>query len=155
MTPHIDEEPTVSQRRGAVRVLALLAFFFAVLGLDATGQQTGPRLPPLIISSTYGRDLFEFYCATCHGRDARGGGPAAAALRTPPPDLTMTAARNGGVFPKTRVEALVAGERDLPAHGSREMPVWGPIFGALDQNDRMNRVRLANIVDYIASIQTK
>jgi hypothetical protein len=54
------------------------------------------------------------------------------------------------------VKALVTGERDMPvAHGSREMPVWGPIFHALDPNDRLNRVRIANIVDYLASIQSK
>jgi mono/diheme cytochrome c family protein len=104
----------------------------------------------------YGRDLFEFYCATCHGRDGKGGGPVVSALRVPPPDLTTIAARNAGVFSKARIEAFVTGERDMPpSHGSREMPVWGPIFTALDPDDRLNRVRIANIVDYIASIQMK
>ena len=41
------------------------------------------------------------------------------------------------------------------AHGSRDMPVWGPIFRSLDSSDARNRVRIANIVDYVASIQTK
>ena len=35
-----------------------------------------------------GRDLFESYCATCHGRDGKGAGPVAGALKTPPADLT-------------------------------------------------------------------
>jgi hypothetical protein len=74
----------------------------------------------------------------------------------PPPDLTRIAARNGGTFPRARVEAFVTGDQDLPpAHGSKEMPVWGPIFRGLDPNDRSNPVRIANIVDYIASIQAK
>jgi hypothetical protein len=41
------------------------------------------------------------------------------------------------------------------AHGSREMPVWGPIFRGLDPNDRLNRVRIRNIVEYLASMQAK
>jgi mono/diheme cytochrome c family protein len=102
-----------------------------------------------------GRDLFEFYCATCHGRDGRGRGPTASALKTPPADLTKIAARNGGTFPRARVAGLVTGDDVLgtPAHGSREMPVWGPIFHALDSSETVNKVRIANIVDHLQSIQ--
>jgi hypothetical protein len=74
----------------------------------------------------------------------------------PPPDLTALAVRNGGTFPHARVEELVTGDRDVPpAHGSRDMPVWGPIFRGLDPDDRLNRVRIGNIVEYLAAIQTK
>ena len=120
-------------------------------------QTTGPQNPSLVISSMSGRDLFAFYCASCHGRDGHGSGPAVPALRVPPPDLTTIATRNGGTFPHARVESFVTGDRDqlTPAHGSKEMPVWGPIFGGLDPNDTMNKVRVANIVGYIESIQAK
>jgi len=144
----------MSQVRVFVGLSGLLVLS-AILHLAAHTGQTGPANPPLIISSVSGRDLFEFYCASCHGRDGNGKGPVAPALRVPPPDLTRIAARNDGVFPKARIEALLTGDRNIPpAHGSSDMPVWGPIFSALDSNDRMNRVRIANIVDYIASIQT-
>jgi mono/diheme cytochrome c family protein len=127
-----------------------------LLHAGASAQTTGPTNPPLVISSMYGRDLFEFYCASCHGRDGTGGGPAVRALRVTPPNLTRIAARNRGMFPRTRVEAFVTGDLEVPAaHGSKEMPVWGPIFRGLDPNDRANRVRITNIVDYIASIQAK
>lgn len=143
----------MSQLRVFVSASGLLVLS-AVLHSAAQTGQTGPTNPPLMISSVYGRDLFEFYCAACHGRNGKGQGPVAPALRVPPPDLTRIAARNGGVFPKARVEALLTGDQNMPpAHGSSEMPVWGPIFSALDSNDRMNRVRIANIVDYIASMQ--
>ena len=120
-----------------------------------SAQTTGPANPPLVLSSMYGRDLFEFYCATCHGRNGKGGGPAAPALRTLPPDLTTLAARAGGTFPKARVEAFVTGSPagGPAAHGSSEMPVWGPIFKGLDSNDTMNRIRVSNIVGHIESIQ--
>jgi len=144
----------MSQVRVFVGVSGLLVLS-TILHLAAHTRQTGPTNPPLIISSVSGRDLFEFYCASCHGRDGNGKGPVAPALRVPPPDLTRIAARNDGVFPKARIEALLTGDRNIPpAHGTSDMPVWGPIFSALDSNDRMNRVRIANIVDYIASIQT-
>ena len=104
-----------------------------------------------------GRDLYADTCATCHGRDGRGDGPVASALRVRPPDLTTIARRNGGSFRREQVEIFVTGDQvRLPsAHGSTDMPVWGPIFRALDVNDTKNKVRVANIVDYIGSIQVK
>jgi mono/diheme cytochrome c family protein len=112
--------------------------------------------PPLVIASMTGRDLFQFYCATCHGRDAKGAGPAAAALKTPPADLTRIAARNGNQFPRAAVTAFVADAKPMiPAHGSAEMPVWGPIFRALDSSDTRAKMRIDNLVDFLESMQTK
>jgi mono/diheme cytochrome c family protein len=123
----------------------------------ASAQTTGPQIPPLAIRSVAGRDLFEFYCATCHGRDGKGRGPAAAALKIPPPDLTRLAVRNGGTFPRQRVEAFVTngGSVLTPPHGSSDMPVWGPVFRSLDPSDTMVKIRIANVVEYIGSIQAK
>jgi mono/diheme cytochrome c family protein len=140
--------------------LSLLAGVLALLAVSlahgsSAGQTTGPNNPPLVISSVYGRDLFEFYCASCHGRDGKGGGPVVSALKALPPDLTTIAARNNGSFPRARVEGFVTGaqEAPTPAHGSRDMPVWGPIFRGLDADDRMNAIRIENVVGYIESIQ--
>ena len=128
-----------------------------LLHAGAFTQTTGPTNPPLVISSMYGRDLFEFYCAACHGRDGHGRGPVVPALRVAPPDLTTIATRNGGTFPHARVESFVTGDQvdATPAHGSKEMPVWGPIFRGLDANDAVNKVRVTNIVGYVESIQAK
>jgi mono/diheme cytochrome c family protein len=135
-------------------LVLLAAFFFEPL---VAGQTTGAKNPPLVVSSMYGRDLFEMYCSTCHGRDGKGNGPAGAALKVRPADLTTIARRNGGTFPKSQVESFVTvgEERATPAHGSKEMPVWGPIFRALDPNDAAVKIRLANIVEYVGSLQTK
>ena len=123
----------------------------------ASGQTTGQKNPPLVISSMYGPDLFAFYCASCHGRDGKGSGPVVPALKTPPPDLTTITRRNSGTFPRARVESFVTGDGDrlTPAHGSKEMPVWGPIFRGLDPRDTTNKVRITNIVGYIESIQSE
>lgn len=124
------------------------------LGGDAQARRA---TPPLVIHSQYGRDLYGFYCASCHGRDGRGGGPVAPTLHVDPPDLTRLAARNGGVFPRLRVEAIVDGRIDPPlaTHGSREMPVWGPIFSGLDADEAANRVRIENIVLYLETLQVR
>lgn len=119
-------------------------------------EQHQPQTPPLVISSMYGRDLFQFYCAPCHGRDARGDGPAAASLTHKPADLTAIAGRHGGRFPRKEIERFVSGEGlATPAHGSREMPVWGPIFSSLDPQDTRTRIRISNVVEFIESIQSK
>lgn len=75
-----------------------------------------------------GGEIFRHHCAVCHGKDGHGRGPAAIALKETVPDLTEIARRNGGVFPASRVKAVIAGTEQTPSHGSREMPVWGPIF---------------------------
>ena len=123
----------------------------------AVAQTTGPHNPPLVISSLAGRDLYDFYCASCHGRNGKGDGPVASALKTSPGDLTRLALRNGGVFPTARVTAFVMNDSDIrmASHGSYEMPVWGPVFRALDSSDTMARVRIANVVSYIESIQER
>jgi mono/diheme cytochrome c family protein len=120
-------------------------------------QTTFRTPPPLVIRSMAGGDLFRFYCASCHGSDGRGHGPVVAALRTLPPDLTTISVRSGGSFPRAEIGLYVTGDEVRPAraHGSKEMPVWGPIFQALDPDDRTRKIRIQNIVDYLESIQSK
>ena len=119
------------------------------------GQASTRDTLPTVIESMYGPDLYRHYCATCHGRDAKGKGPAAPALKVPPPDLTMLARQHKGVFPASEVEAVIRGGTALTAHGSSEMPVWGPIFHALDPSDARVRTRIASLVSHIASIQER
>ena len=106
-----------------------------------------------LISSLEGQDLFRAYCAPCHGADGKGNGPAAAALKTKPADLTTIKRRNGGKFPTERVRQTIVGEKGVPAHGSREMPVWGPIFHQVERDRDWGYVRLENVTKYLESIQ--
>jgi mono/diheme cytochrome c family protein len=95
-------------------------------------------------------------CASCHGEGGRGDGPVSAALRTPPPDLTTLAARRGDGFPRDYVIAVISGEHQLPAHGTREMPVWSQRFGAGGPPavaSMYARRRLEALTDYVASLQ--
>ena len=79
------------------------------------------------------------------------------ALNSHVPDLTLIAKRNGGSFPKVRVENFVTNRsvNPVPAHGTADMPVWGPIFQSLDSSDARVKVRIANVVAYVESIQAK
>ena len=142
-----------------VVALVLLAGMPAIPSASSTvpGAQattTVPRTPPLTIDSLTGPDTYASYCAGCHGRTGRGDGPVAGSLRTPMPDLTTLSARNGGAFPRTQVRAAIVNtERPIVAHGTRDMPVWGPIFHALDANDRRVDVRIDNVVAFVQTMQ--
>ena len=136
----------------------LLLAALIVLGINAVlaGQRSTNQPPPLIIPSLYGRDIYQFYCSSCHGRDGRGDGPVGAALKTPPADLTMLSHRNGGTFPRQEVEAFVInGRPEVVAHGSSDMPVWGYTFRGLETDDALVKIRIENVVKYIESIQVK
>jgi len=103
-----------------------------------------------------GAKLFTQYCAACHGPKAAGGGPMDAALKTKVPDLTLIARRIGGTFPVDLVQAVIAGEKPAGlSHGTREMPVWGPIFSS-DISDRdYGKLRVYNVAKYLEGLQKK
>jgi mono/diheme cytochrome c family protein len=138
-----------------IRTIGVL--FAATTAASAFAQQTGHGNPPLAIASLTGPDLFHFYCATCHGRDGKGAGPVAAALKVSPPDLTKIARRNGGVFPRERVTAFIANDGAVlsPAHGTSDMPVWGPVFRSLDPSDTKATIRITNLVAHVESLQVR
>ncbi|HZR25661.1 MAG TPA: c-type cytochrome [Vicinamibacterales bacterium] len=109
------------------------------------------RKPAQPIASVQGVDTFNAYCAVCHGKDAKGNGPAAKALAKVPADLTTIAKRHGS-FSQNDVETQILGQ--LVSHGTREMPIWGPVFSALNGADQsVAKLRLANLVGYLKSIQ--
>ena len=129
MPPRAAEEVTCVDQRAYSPAALIALSLIGGLGVGLAGQQTGRTPPPLLIPSLAGGDLFRFYCASCHGRDGKGDGPVASALNRRPPDLTTIARRSGGRFPTNRVEGFVTGNREPTlAHGSADMPVWGPIF---------------------------
>jgi mono/diheme cytochrome c family protein len=120
----------------------------------ATLRGQSPTQPPkILIESVAGSDSFERYCSACHGTTGRGDGPVASALRVKPADLSQLAQRNGGAFPAERVRAYVTGVgRPVAAHGTTDMPVWGPLFRVFEP-ETLVRERIANLVTHIESLQ--
>ena len=151
----------MTQRALAFLVTILLVTILVAAHLfaqtpDARSTQTGRTslTPSLALESLTGGDSFDRYCASCHGADGRGGGPVASALKNRPTDLTTLARRNGGTFPRERVAAFVEGtERLSLTHGSGDMPVWGRVLRGLESSDARIKVRLANLVAYVESLQ--
>ena len=118
------------------------------------GAQTIKHEPITPMSDVSGGASFKAYCTACHGIGGKGDGPAATALKTPPADLTQIAKRHEGKFPADAVRMTIIGDRSLPVHGSREMPMWGPVFRSVD-GDPATQLRVRNLVEYLSSIQEK
>jgi mono/diheme cytochrome c family protein len=125
-----------------------------MLALGGHAQAQVKREPIKPIDSVNGSATFKAYCAQCHGVSGRGDGPAAKALKTPPPDLTTLAKRNSGQFPAGAVKQMINGDTMSPAHGSPEMPMWGPVFRSVE-NPSVAELRVTNLVKYIEGIQEK
>jgi len=129
---------------------------FLLLSGVALGQTKSPGQKEYerLIYSVKGPDLFRAHCAACHGSDGKGGGPVAPTLKTKPADLTVLARNNRGVFPREIVRKIISGDdTSLLAHGSREMPIWGPIFHQIEEDQDFGNVRLQNLSKYLESIQ--
>jgi len=99
-----------------------------------------------------GKYWYLSYCASCHGTSGKGDGSVARALTQKPADLTALSSSNGGVFPTARVTETIDGRREVWAHGSRDMPVWGK---AARFAPGMVRARIRAIIDYVAALQSK
>jgi mono/diheme cytochrome c family protein len=153
----------VKLRRFAVKnpkkLLFALAFGVCLLVrvgpiAEAQEETQKPSHSESLIYSLKGPDLFRAYCASCHGLSGKGDGPAAPALKAKVPDLTLLAMRHGGYFPSAFVKDLIAGDSFVASHGSREMPIWGPIFHRVEEDVDFGNVRLENLVKYLQSIQS-
>jgi len=114
------------------------------------------RVPVQQNGEVSGARLFLTYCATCHGANGKGNGPAAVALDRIPPDLTVLAKFSGGAFPAAHVMNVLTGQGDNTAHGSKDMPVWGPLFRSMaDQSFEGAYLRARNVTEYLRSIQER
>ena len=100
-----------------------------------------------------GDDLYKEFCAVCHGADGRGQGPAASALKEVPTDLTLIARRSGGKFSDIHMRQIIAGDADTPAHGSKDMPMWGDVFKSISANRTFAEMRVNALVDYLKKLQ--
>ena len=137
--------------------IGMLAFVFAAAPAHAQAKQTKiERTTAKPIASVQGVDTFKAYCASCHGPEAKGNGPAAKALAKAPADLTTISKRHNGNFSVADVETVIRGTNEMIVHGSRDMPIWGPVFDSVNGNDKaVVQLRITNLVNYIKSIQVQ
>jgi len=138
--------------------LVLAAGLLFAIGLRLGAEERKPpsvkHVPMARTSPVSGQDMYKNYCASCHGRDAKGHGPTATALKVQPADLTTLARRHGGKYPSLAVKTAIRGDSSVLAHGSKEMPVWGSLFWNLSGGDQQEvHLRLTNLTHYVESLQ--
>lgn len=114
------------------------------------------HVPVKSTSPASGKEMFTSYCAVCHGKDGKGDGPAASALKTQPADLTMLSKNAGGKFPAMKISSAIRGDSNVSAHGTKDMPIWGTIFREMSQGrDAEVQQRISNLTKYVESLQQK
>ncbi len=132
----------------AVVVFALTSF--------AADQKVIKKVATPHTNAANGQEMYENYCAACHGKAGKGDGPAASALKTQPTDLTTLTKNNKGQFPSLHVFHTISGEEGVAAHGSQDMPVWGPPLRAISGGSSAEvQMRISNITNYVESLQAK
>ncbi|HEY2121009.1 MAG TPA: cytochrome c [Candidatus Acidoferrum sp.] len=138
----------------ALAIIALLTF--GVANVANAQEKVVKKAPMQQTDPSSGKAMYESYCAACHGSGAKGDGPAASELKTPPTNLTQLAKSNHSEFPADHVWAILQFGAKAPAHGSNDMPVWGTQFRGMDPHDPVKaNQRIQNLVDYLKTLQVK
>jgi len=136
-------------------LLAALLLLSTTVAMAQEVKKPVKRGPASVTSAASGEEMFNTYCAVCHGKDGKGDGPAASEFKIPPANLTLLSVNNNGKFPADHVaETIRTGPRDAKAHGSRDMPVWGPIFASMGSSAQVDQ-RINNLTKYVESLQAE
>jgi mono/diheme cytochrome c family protein len=147
---HAESKKLLSRRWK--RIAGALSLVTLAIGRPAAGEQ-----PEASLFAVSGERLYVRHCAVCHGSSGRGDGPFGGILRTAPADLTTIAARNGGKFPDAEIARFVDGQFVPPAHGTRQMPVWGRWLGEPiaqgTEPDEVARGEILAILEYLKTLQ--
>jgi cytochrome c len=139
-----------------IRGIFPLVGLMLCLSIFGASQKEIGHVPVKPTPRSSGEEMYTASCAVCHGNEGKGNGPAAEALKVPPPDLTTLASKNGGKYPSDHVRNAIQGDLRLPAHGSKEMPVWGYLFWRMSQGQGSEvMLRVGNLNKYIESRQAK
>ncbi len=109
-----------------------------------------------------GANIYNQYCATCHGASGMGDGPLTEIMMDKVADLTQLTARNDGAFPMLEVIHIIDGRTGVRGHGG-PMPTYGDIFTAeASATDGMSgdysavlaaRGRILSVAMYLESLQ--
>jgi mono/diheme cytochrome c family protein len=133
-------------------ITAIVVFGFALApwAQRESAEEASARL-------ALGHSLYIEHCAACHGPAGRGDGAVARVLTGGVPDLTRLSREHGGRFPRDEVYRSIDGRRELAAHGSRLMPVWGLEFwleaGADERAELEASERINALVAFLESQQ--
>ena len=139
-----------------IRVILLGASLITALGVTGPQGKNERNSAPRQTSITSGQETFLKYCASCHGKTAKGDGPAAFVLRAAPPDLTTLTKRHENKYPAGYVSVVLGFGKSFASHGSEDMPIWGSRFKMLDPvRDPTGQQHIDDVVAYLRSLQEK
>jgi mono/diheme cytochrome c family protein len=139
-----------------IKVILLGASLVTAAGVAQPQSNNEHKPAPKQTSTASGQETFLKYCASCHGKTAKGDGPAAFVLRTPPPDLTTLSKRHEDKFPAGYVSAVLTFGKSFASHGAVDMPIWGSRFKTLDPvHDPTGQQHIDDVVAYLRSLQVK
>jgi len=148
----------------ALALLIAWIFILAWIAPDARAQSTARPAQKAPTMRDAGKIEFESRCASCHGVNGKGPGPVGELLRKSPPDLTLLAKRNSGVFPMARLYDSITGDALPAAHGTRDMPVWGRVYREDAATyymelpydpDAYTRAQVLMLLEYVHRLQQK
>ncbi len=139
-------------------MLSRIAQVSLLVGAISVSAVTAAAQAPEQTATVSGKDVFDNYCAVCHGSSGKGDGPLGQELKTTPTDLRTIAKKNGGVFPAERVFKLIEGKdpsvRGMRSHGRSDMPVWGDVFTKVRDFVPV-KDKIDALVRHIARMQTQ
>jgi mono/diheme cytochrome c family protein len=139
-----------------ILVTALLGIAYTATAQDRSDQSVAKKAAPQTAAVPSGKQMYNQYCASCHGATGVGDGPVAPVLKMRPADLTTLAKRHDRVFPIQYVEDVLRFGKAPTAHGTSDMPTWGPIFQWLDGKQKSTvDQRIKNLSEYLATLQQK
>ena len=136
-------------------VLAVLLIGVWAGAEDQTPAPVVKHVPIKATSPVSGHDMYTAYCAVCHGKDGKGAGPAAAALK-------FLHRSHGSEQEQRREISLRPGDRGSQRHGG-SAGAWLQRYAGLGTavlelshgSEGEVQLRMQNLTKYIKSLQEK
>jgi len=128
-----------SSKKGLNVLLALVAGLMALSlvaagcpasdSTDVTKAEIPERVPPAPPDFANGKIVYDTYCATCHGENGKGDGPAAAGFDPKPSDFTDRAFVLRHI-PNDLVNAIFSSNREMPAFEGviSDQEIWDSFY---------------------------
>jgi mono/diheme cytochrome c family protein len=134
----------------------VVVLLFTAAGVAAAQEKSAKKEVIQPTATSDGEQIYRSFCIACHGKSGTGDGPAASVLNTKPADLTTLAERHGGTFPDEYVAGVLRFGMKKPAHGTSDMPTWGPTFTSASGGDKAKvDVKIADLISYLKTLQKK
>lgn len=121
-------------KEAKMRVMSVTVGIVSVALLFVSGASAGSG------DASKGKDTYVQYCASCHGNTGKGDGPAAAAMKPKPRDLTNKDYM-ATLEEKYLVDVITKGGAAVGK--SALMPPWGAVLKAGD---------IDNVIAYIRAL---